>query len=394
MLDASSHVSTEEEAMPSHRIVSTLVGAAKRPRRIAPWIGPLAVIAGVAVLFPGVTHAATPVGLGTAESFAVLAGSGITNTGPTTITGDVGSYPLLTQTGFGSVTLNGTNHGGDAVTQQAKTDLTTAYNEAAASGPPTAVPAELGGLTLTPGVYSGATLQITTGTLTLDTLGDPAAVFIFQTGSTLITASDSEVVVLGGGTACNVFWQVSSSATLGTNSHLIGSVLASMSITATTGATVEGRLLAQEGAVTLDTNTITAEVCAPSTTTTTPGATTTTTAPGATTTTTPGATTTTAPGATTTTTPAATTTIAPAEATTTTAEVTSTPGASTTTTGLDLTTATAGASTTTSTPDTVPPSLARTGSDRGLPLLGGLMIALGGLSMGLANVGSRRSNLL
>jgi type VI secretion system secreted protein VgrG len=362
--------------MPSHRIVASLAGAAKRPRRMAPWIGPLAVIAGVAVLFPGVTHAATPVGLGTAESFAVLAGSGITNTGPTTITGDVGSFPLLTQTGFGSVTLNGTNHGGDAVTQQAKTDLTTAYNEAAASGPPTAVSAELGGLTLTPGVYSGATLGIT-GTLTLDTLGDPAAVFIFQTGSTLITASDSAVVVLDGGTACNVFWQVASSATLGTNSHLIGSILASTSITATTGATVEGRLLAQDGAVTLDTNTITAEVCAPSTTTTTPGATTTTTTPGATTTTTP----------------AATTTIAPVAATTTTAEVTSTGGGSPTTTVLDLTTATAGGSTTTSTPNTVPPSLARTGSDRGLPLLGGLMIALGGFLMGLANVRGRRSSL-
>ena len=283
MLNASSHVLNgrgSHAVTPDRRVTRRRRQAS--PRK-APWIGPLGVIAGVAVLLiPGVTHAATPVGLGTAESFAVLAGSGITNTGPTTITGDVGSFPLLTQTGFGSVTLNGTNHGGDAVTQQAKTDLTTAYNEAAGSGPPTAVPAELGGLTLTPGVYNGATLEIT-GTLTLDTLGDPAAVFIFQTGSTLITAADSAVVVLNGGTACNVFWQVPSSATLGTNSHLIGSVLASTSITATTGATVEGRLLAQNGAVTLDTNTITAEVCAPSTTTTTPGATTTTT-PGATTT--------------------------------------------------------------------------------------------------------------
>jgi type VI secretion system secreted protein VgrG len=233
----------------------------------------------------GASAAQAPVGLGTAGSFAVLAGSGITNTGPTTITGDVGTFPTPSMTGFGSVTLHGTDHAGDAVTQQAKTDLTTAYNTAVAATPTTAVPTELGGSTLTPGVYGGPTLGIT-GTLTLNTLGDPNAVFVFKAGSTLITAASSSVIVLNGATACNVFWQVGSSATLGTGSRLVGTVLASTSISAGTGATVQGRLLASNGAVTLDTNTITRPTCAPPATTTT-----TTTAPGATTTTpTPGTT--------------------------------------------------------------------------------------------------------
>ena len=227
-------------------------------------------------LFASPAGAATPpVGLGTATSFSVLAGAGITNTGATTIAGDVGTFATTSESGFGTVTLNGVDHAGDAVTQQAKTDLTTAYNDAAASGPPTNLADELGGLTLTPGVYRGATLQIT-GTLTLDTLGDPNAVFVFQTGSTLITASSSNVAVIGSTSACNVFWQVPSSATLGTTSNLVGTVMASTSISAGTGATIDGRLLASTGAVTLDHNTITRPVCATVTTTST---TTTTTVP-------------------------------------------------------------------------------------------------------------------
>lgn len=233
-------------------------------RRSSARFGPFAVIAiGVLILVPAVVAGAAqaPVPLGAAESFAVLAGAGITNTGPTTISGDVGSFPTTSQTGFGTVTLNGTNHGGDAVTQQAKTDLTTAYNTAAGATPTTAVATELGGRTLSPGVYGSPTLGIT-GTVTLDTLGDPNAVFIFKAGSTLITASDSQVIVLGGATACNVFWQVGSSATLGTDSTLVGSVLAQTSITANTRAVVQGRLLARTGAVTLDSNTVTRPTCA------------------------------------------------------------------------------------------------------------------------------------
>ena len=259
----------------------------------------MAVIAvGILALVPALVAGAAqaPVGLGTADSFAVLAGSGITNTGPTTITGDVGTFPTPSQTGFGTVTLNGANHGGDAVTQQAKNDLVTAYNVAAGASPTTAVATELGGSTLTPGVYGSPTLGIT-GTLTLDALGDPNAVFIFKASTTLITASNSAVVVLNGGTACNVFWQVGSSATLGTGSSLIGSVLALTSITAGTSATVQGRLLARNGAVTLDSNTITRTTCAAAApTTSTTVAAPTTTAPDEGTTTVPDSPTSTTPG--------------------------------------------------------------------------------------------------
>lgn len=218
------------------------------------------------------------VNLGTTSGFAVLAGSGITNTGATTINGDIGTFPTTSITGLGTVTLNGVNHGGDSVTQQAKTDLITAYNDAAGRAPTTTfAPAlDLGGLTLTPGVYNNPTSFGLTGTLTLNALGDPNAVWIFQTGSTLITASGSDVSLLSGAQACHVFWQVGSSATLGTNTDFAGNILALTSITLNTGATVDGRVLARNGAVVLDANTITLAVCVP-VPTPTPGAT-----PGAT----------------------------------------------------------------------------------------------------------------
>jgi hypothetical protein len=247
------------------------------PRAFTFIAGAVVALAGLLIALPaGFAGAAqAPIDLGTAASFSVLAGAGITNTGPTTIAGDVGTFPTPAEAGFGTITLGGANHDGDAVTQQAKTDLTTAYNTAAGSGPPTAVATELGGTTLTPGVYNSPTLGLT-GTLTLNTLGDPNAVFVFQAASTLITATNSSVIVLNGAQACNVYWQVGSSATLGVTSHLIGSVLASSSITATTGATIQGRLLAQNGAVTLDSNTLTNNNCvatpttSPTTTTPTP----------------------------------------------------------------------------------------------------------------------------
>ena len=237
------------------------------------------------VLFTaGADAASTSVPLGTASSFAVLAGAGITNTGPTTIAGDIGTYPTTTITGAASLTLTGTNHAGDATTQQAKTDLVTAYNNAAGEGPTSPISADLGGRTLTPGVYNSASSVGLTGTLTLDGGGDANAVFIFQAGSTLTTASASKVVLSNGAQSCNVFWQVGSSATLGTGSSFRGTIVALTSITVTTSATIDGRVLARNGAVTLDTDTITTPTCA----TTTAGASTpTTTASNSTATTAP-----------------------------------------------------------------------------------------------------------
>ena len=220
---------------------------------------------GMAVVLSGSATAFAQVPLGTADDFAVLAGSTVTNTGPTVITnGDVGVSPGSSITGFppGSI-VGGTTHAADGVAAQAQTDLTAAYNTAAALPCGTLVPAELGGTTLTPGVYCVATSAQITGTLTLDFQGDPAASFVFQIGSTLTTASASSVNLINGGTgACplNVFWQVGSSATLGTGTDFAGNILALTSITLTTGASVDGRTLARNGAVTLDSNAVT--VCA------------------------------------------------------------------------------------------------------------------------------------
>jgi hypothetical protein len=199
--------------------------------------------------------------LGTASSFAVLAGTGITNTGPTTISGDIGTFPTTSISGPGSLTLSGTNHAGDSVTQGAKTDLVTAYTTAAGEGPTTAIPADLVGKTLKPGVYNSAAAIGLSGVLTLDAAGDPNAVWVFQAGSTLITSSGSKVVMLNGAQACHVYWQVGSSSTLGTNSTFVGTILALTSISLQTGAKLDGRALARNGAVTLDTNTITRSAC-------------------------------------------------------------------------------------------------------------------------------------
>jgi hypothetical protein len=211
---------------------------------------------------PGATAAVMPVPLGTASSFVVLAGAGITNTGPTTLNGDLGTFPTPSVTGAGSLTVTGTNHAGDAVTQGAKGALVTAYDNAAGQGPATAIAADLAGQTLAPGVYNSASSIGLTGALTLNGGGDPRAVFVFQAGSSLTTATASSVLLVNGAQACNVFWQVGSSATLGTGSVFRGSILALTDITVTTGATVEGRVLALNGAVSLDTNTITRPQCA------------------------------------------------------------------------------------------------------------------------------------
>jgi hypothetical protein len=207
---------------------------------------------------PNASAATAPVSLGTAANFAVLAGSTVTNTGATVITGDLGLSPGTAVTGFPPGQVNGTVHAADGVASKAKDDLAAAYADADARPATATVPVELGGTTKTPGVYESpaGTFGIT-GTLTLDAQGDPNAVFIFKAASTLITASASSVNLVNGARSSNVFWKVGSSATLGTYSILRGNVLALASITVTTGVTVDGRTLARTAAVTLDTDTIT-----------------------------------------------------------------------------------------------------------------------------------------
>ena len=223
-------------------------------------------------------RAATAIGLGTADSFAVLAGSGITNTGVTTITGDIGTFPTPAIDQQGSFVLTGADRTNDtAAMLQVKDDLRVAYANARGQQPPIAVTQDLAtfqGGTLTGGVYNTSSSMALTGQLTLT--GDGDDVFVFQAGSTLITGSDSSVVLTGGVQACNVFWQVETSATIGVRTAFQGTILAAASISATTGATFAGRLLALDGAVTMDTNTITRPGCATTTPTTTAGPTSTT----------------------------------------------------------------------------------------------------------------------
>ena len=197
-----------------------------------------------------------------ATGFSVLAGAGVTNTGPSSIAGDIGSFPTPAITGLASLTVGGTNHAADAVTQQAKLDLVTAYDTAAGAGSTSTIAADLGGRTLVPGVYTSGSSIGLTGVLTLDARGNPNASFVFQAGSTLTTASASRVVLINGAQSCNVYWQVGSSATLGTGSTFRGSIIALTSITVTTGVTIDGRVLARNGAVTLDSDAITTSTCA------------------------------------------------------------------------------------------------------------------------------------
>jgi hypothetical protein len=200
-----------------------------------------------------------PVGLGTAASYGALAASELTNTGPSVVTGDIGVSPGSSVTGFTGApngSFTGTLHQTDAAAAQAQSDVTTAFNVAASLTPTTSGLSELNGLSLTPGVYSGGALSLANnGALTL--AGSAASVWVFQAASTLTIGSATLITITGGATACNVFWEVGSSATLGTGAQFQGTVLAKQSITATTGATIVGRLLANTAAVTLDTNTIT-----------------------------------------------------------------------------------------------------------------------------------------
>jgi hypothetical protein len=255
-------------------------------------VGPVAAAGAIALFIASQSAVAAPapVGLGTAGSFAVLAGTTVTNTGPSSISGDLGVSPGSAVTGFPPGTVsNGTIHSADGVAAGAQSDLTTAYNDAAGRSPTANVPGFIGaGQTLTPGVYKASSSLDVGGSLILDAGGDPNAVFIFQAPSTLVTDSASSVILTGDAQACNVFWQVGSSATLGTSSAFSGSILALTSISVDTGDTIAGRALARNGAVTLDDDTITAPAaCATSSPTPTPTPTTATATATATSTTSP-----------------------------------------------------------------------------------------------------------
>jgi hypothetical protein len=207
--------------------------------------------------------ATATVGLGTAAPFSVLGGSTITNTGPTTMFGDLGLAPGSSVTGAPHVL--GQTYIDEEVATNAKSSLTTAYNDAATRPETGSAGTQLAGQEFAPGVYDASkALLLSSGSVTLNAGGNSEAVFIFQIGSTLITEANTSISLVGGAQACNVFWQVGSSATLGSDTHFVGTIMAKASITAGTGATIHGRLLAQEAAVTLEDNTITNSTCASS----------------------------------------------------------------------------------------------------------------------------------
>ncbi len=215
--------------------------------------------------FTAIVAGPEEVNLGSAGNFAILAGTGVSNTGVTTIiTGDVGSFPTSTMNGLLSGNVIGTLYMvADPIVEVAKIDLTTAYNDAQGrSTNAISLPGQLGGLTLAPGLYVNSSTSGISGTgangiLTLDAGGNPNAVWIFKMGSTLVTDAGTSIVLAGGAQAKNIYWSVGSSATLGTNSIFFGNILADQSITLTTGAELTGRALTRIGAITLDTNIVT-----------------------------------------------------------------------------------------------------------------------------------------
>jgi hypothetical protein len=233
----------------------------KRARRRA-----CGALGAAALLVAAPAAGASAVNLGTSGAFAVLGGSTVTNTGGSTLSGDLGVSPGTALAGFTlPAVLNGAAHANDAVAAQAQADAATAYGVAA--GQPVAAlnvltGTDLGSRTLLAGAYTYATSAQLTGALTLDAGGDPNAQFVFEIGSTLTTASASSVVLVNGASACNVYWQIGSSATLGTSTAFQGNLLASTAITLDNGASLVGRAMAQTAAVTLDTNVITAPNCA------------------------------------------------------------------------------------------------------------------------------------
>jgi ice-binding like protein len=357
--------------------------------------------------------AEAPVGLGTARAYSVLGGQTVTNTGPSILNRNLGVSPGSAITGFPPGTTLGVTHAADAQAAQAQSDLVIAYNDAAGRAPTAGVAGDLVGKTLVSGVYKSTGPLALSGTLTLDGQGNANAVYIFQVASTLITASASRVSLINGARACNVYWQVGSSATLGTGSDFTGTIMALTSISVTTGTVVKGRALARNGQVSLDDNVFTTANCAAPPTSTTTSATTTT--PTTSTSTTPTSTTPTTTSPTTTSPTTSPTTTSPTSSTTTSPTTTS----ATTTSPTSPTSPTTSITTTSSgpgigwpgptgrpsggpgrgpTPANVPVGTARLASTGASPALvpliglGILLLVLGGvlITVGLARARSRR----
>ncbi|WP_343320599.1 ice-binding family protein (plasmid) [Arthrobacter sp. TMP15] len=233
-----------------------------RRRTLVTFIGAIAaVILASPLVFLGPVLAATPVDLGTAAEYSVLGGTTVTNTGPSVLQGSLGVSPGTAITGFPPGIVGGASHAGDAQALQAQSDVIIAYNATASQALTESVAGDLVGRTLPEGVYNSTGPLALSGTLTLDGQGDPSSVFIFQIASTLITASASNIILTNSAQACNVYWQVGSSATLGTDSTFKGTIMALTSISVTTGAVLEGRALARNGQVSLDNNVFTTPGC-------------------------------------------------------------------------------------------------------------------------------------
>jgi len=222
----------------------------------------------VLTLLPISAYASSPVDanfLGAATSFGVLGGSNVTNIGDTVIYGDLGVYPGSSITGFPPGSYTGALHNSDAVALEARSDTTAAYTILANMMPTLNLSGtDLGGLTLTPGVYKVDVAAGLTGELTLDVEDNPDAFFVFQIGSTLTTGSGSSVVMINAPeNFCNKYWQIGTSATLGSDTDFMGNILAYADITLN-GGTLDGRALARTGKVEItDTETITAQCVIP-----------------------------------------------------------------------------------------------------------------------------------
>lgn len=266
--DLTALVTANGSAVNLNTVASTVPKAATALRNLSVTIATTALTAGKlrffvhyvqsaqAPLIPSLINAL----MGASSSYEVLAGSTVTNTGTTAVTGDLGVSPGTAVTGFPPGTITGgSSHSNDASAIAAQVALASAYASVAALAP-TAGPfgvSDIGGTTKGPGVYNYSSSLAITGTLTLDAGGNTGAQFVFQVGTTLTTATSAQVLLINGATAANVIFQVGSSATLGTSTVFRGNILANTSITCVTSTSITGKLLAISGAVTLDTNTAT-----------------------------------------------------------------------------------------------------------------------------------------